>query len=483
MKQILKWTGIVLLVPVVVGLVVNALFVSTTEARLQRQLAAIRAEGDPLTMADLARKPIPPETNADTYLRQAEPGVKAICDLLYPDTNNSVVKRLAGAVQSALLKPGGKTELPLTPADLDAMSSYEDKKWEQSYGGWSGSNPHPPMPRKLQKTLRMIFADHAEVIPLLEKAAACPDNDAQFDYSLPPKELLGFTLPTRPRSLSDIVQKMRSAARVLNCRADLLVAEGKRDEAVRSALTLFRLARHCGRNPTAISHLVAVTIAGMAVDCANTALQSGPVSPEIRKELDAELALQDRMDGFAWAIKSERAMFIASFQTTVPCRNWWLIGRGYWNRQESNCLDVFAAFLAMANASASWREAERTIEDKGFANASFLPREQGSACRAYYQVALRIRAMIRSLRVLNALPVTAAGGKIPKLAELGLPVDATIDPFSGKPLYVKRKPQGWLVYSVGSNLVDDGGKVEDPTNGDVGIGSLPPTKPGEPAKR
>ena len=44
MKQILKWTGIVLLVPVVVGLAVNAWFVSTTEARLQRQLAAIRAE-------------------------------------------------------------------------------------------------------------------------------------------------------------------------------------------------------------------------------------------------------------------------------------------------------------------------------------------------------------------------------------------------------------------------------------------------------
>ena len=36
--------------------------------------------------------------------------------------------------------------------------------------------------------LHMIFADHAEVIPLLEKAAACPDYDAQFDYSLPPKD-------------------------------------------------------------------------------------------------------------------------------------------------------------------------------------------------------------------------------------------------------------------------------------------------------
>ena len=46
--------------------------------RLERQLAAIRAAGDPLTLADLKPKPIPPEKNAATYLRQAEADVDAI---------------------------------------------------------------------------------------------------------------------------------------------------------------------------------------------------------------------------------------------------------------------------------------------------------------------------------------------------------------------------------------------------------------------
>ena len=45
---------------------------------LSGQLAAIRKAGDPLTLADLARKPIPPEKNAATYLRQAEADVTAI---------------------------------------------------------------------------------------------------------------------------------------------------------------------------------------------------------------------------------------------------------------------------------------------------------------------------------------------------------------------------------------------------------------------
>jgi hypothetical protein len=49
-------------------------------------------------------------------------------------------------------------------------------------------------------------------------------------------------------------------------------------------------------------------------------------------------------------------------------------------------------------------------------------------------------------------------------------------------LRVKKTPQGWLIYSVGPNLRDDGGKVEYPADGDVGIGPSPAAKPDEPAK-
>jgi len=38
---------------------------------------------------------------------------------------------------------------------------------------------------------------------------------------------------------------------------------------------------------------------------------------------------------------------------------------------------------------------------------------------------------------------------------------------------MKKLPGGWLVYAVGSDLEDDGGKVDDPLD-DVGIGPLPP---------
>jgi len=89
--------------------------------------------------------------------------------------------------------------------------------------------------------------------------------------------------------------------------------------------------------------------------------------------LDAELAHQDSMDRFVWAIKSERAFFMANFQRAVPCRSWWLVGRAFWNRHESNCLDVFDAFLAMAKASDSSREAERKLGDSRLQNHRSWP--------------------------------------------------------------------------------------------------------------
>jgi hypothetical protein len=94
---------------------------------------------------------------------------------------------------------------------------------------------------------------------------------------------------------------------------------------------------------------------------------------------------------------------------------------------------------------------------------------------ATFSSVARVRADIRALRVLNAMQthVLAGSNEIPKLSELGLPANTTTDPFNGQPLHVKKTAQGWLIYSVGRNLRDDGGKLDDP-DGDVGVG---PPKP------
>ena len=47
------------------------------------------------------------------------------------------------------------------------------------------------------------------------------------------------------------------------------------------------------------------------------------------------------------------------------------------------------------------------------------------------------------------------------LQDLGLPKKATTDPFDGKPLRLKHTKEGWVVYCVAENGVDDGGDFMD----------------------
>ena len=414
LKKILKWTGIVLGGLAAIGLIANAWFVWTTDTRLERQVAAIRAAGDPVTLAELAPKPIPPEKNAATYLRRAEADMAAI---------------------------------DKETMDLHLVSEC----------------PGFLMPPEDQKVIKAAFAAYPNVIPLLEQAAACPDYDAGLDYTLPPGEFLTKML--------HVVRQCRSATRVLFGRAELLVAEGNRDEAVRTALLIFRLARHFDHNPMIFGYVVAISVRGCAIQSANEALQTGPISKDVRDALDAELAIQERMEGFAWALKSERAYVLASSRDLFPSRNFWLVSRGFWNMQESACLDTFPTLIALAGDPGSYREVEQTIEGKEWVLARLL----SPGLKAVYVAVTRTRAEIRSLRVLNALQshLPAGSNEVPKLAALGLPAETITDPFNGEPLHVKKTPQGWLIYSVGVNFRDDGGKLDAEVDGDFGVGPPP----------
>ena len=81
--------------------------------------------------------------------------------------------------------------------------------------------------------------------------------------------------------------------------------------------------------------------------------------------------------------------------------------------------------------------------------------------------------------MLNALQTHVPPGSnvVPNVTDLGLPAETITDPFTGEPLHVNKTPRGWLVYSVGPNFRDDGGKLDDPVQGDVGVGPPPVAEP------
>ena len=421
-----------------IGLIANAWFIWTTDARLAAQWAAIRAAGEPVTLADLAHPPIPPEKNAATYLRQADADVRAI--------DNAI-----------------------TVPDLYKLFNSDNVFY-----------PIYPLPPQVQKAIKAACDAHPKAFGLLEQAAACPDYDLRLDYTLSSGEFISELLP--------VVQSLRSNVRVLQYRIWLLVAEKKHDEAMRTALVIFRLGQHCARNPAFVSYLVAITFQDIAISSADFILQTGPVSKEVRDALDAELAIQERMDGFSAALKSERP-FIRDFLAQHPGRHFWLINRGLWNRRESEYLDKKQSLLVLLRERASYEKIEKSFDkaDSQWGNDpnKYAEESEHNLFKGIFSAlkcVVQTQAKIRCLRVLNSLQthVPAGSETIPKLSELGLPAETTVDPFNGQPLIVKKLPNGWLVYSVGWNLQDDGGKITGADHYlDAGVGPPPAAKSSE----
>jgi hypothetical protein len=413
-KSILKWTAISAAALIAILLMANAYFVWSTGTELERRLVELRQAGDPVQLSDLAPEPIPPERNADVYLQRAAADLEAIqkeLQALYPKT-------------------GTPTD-PLAPTE--------------------------------QEKLSQLFAAYPRVMPLVEQAASCPEYDPGIDGSLPTSR---FLEPGMER-----VSKHRLLARVLKARTALLVAQGRLDDAAVNPLLTLRLTRLWRREPNLIGYLVTVACEQVAFDGVNQVLQAGPVSVSVRATLDAELALHDTMDGLRWALRSERAFSLSSVREFPNASTW--IGRGFSNDLQMRLIGLFDHFLEQtgrpyreAAASGKWAGPRR-----GWPNplAPLVTLLEPSLV-ASREPADRVRAMSRCLRVLNALQLKVApvGVQPPKLGELGLPTEVTIDPYNEEALHVKKLPEGWVVYSVGRNLIDDGGTLDKVV--DVGVG-------------
>jgi hypothetical protein len=249
----------------------------------------------------------------------------------------------------------------------------------------------------------------------------------------------------------------------------LSLAHGDREEELADCVRLFRLARLMDREPMLIGYLVALAIRGAACDETNRVLLDGPVSDQARQALDNELAAHERMDGLLHALKTERALGNTSFHD--------MIGDGLrsfvlWHlkNQQSNYLDRMAREIELGARPLHEIDDELAKLRSHTADGGALVSLIGAPLDAARQAVDRVRANIRCLRVFSALQSRSghAGDDQIDLDDLALPETAKTDPFTGEPLIVHKSAKGWTVYSVGSNLKDDGGNL-DPAH-DVGAG-------------
>jgi hypothetical protein len=428
--RILKFTSLALLALLSVGLIWFGISKWRANARFVAKLQELRDQQLPTSLADLKLTPPPPEKNAVTYLRRAQGEATAI----------------AREVESACKAAG----------DTDEDSSHYEAVW--------AGRLTPTM----QQGIRDALANHPTAIPLLLQACNSPEYDWHYDYDA------GTQYNGRETSFldqcldSDSVGYKRDVFRVLYYHTLLLASEGKTEESLQTCRAMLRLAKFFAQDPMLVNYLVADAVYSIVTfNAINQVLRSGPLTPETHAALDAALADLDLEHQFRQAMMSERAYSVQCFQEMSEVWKVILLTRFddrlvYLSLFDQVAKDSNRPFDAKLRSELAAMGATGGV----FSNLILPALENGRESLA------RTQAKQRILRVLNLLVQRDPTGKNGlTIEQLGLPVEATVDPFDGKPLRIKHTGAGWLVYSVGKNLQDDGGKLDDDRT-DVGVGPI-----------
>lgn len=418
-KRFFLWLAII----VGVLILANGIFTWVTDWRLQARVAAIRAAGHPASIADLAPEPIPADQNAAAYLEELAPRLDQ-----FAKEHGEFFKTPLGKAYDAIKDRGEPT-----PEQIAAIRAILDK--------------------------------YPDIDAGLAAAAGCEQYASLADFTLGPNEFLDELLQNR-------ITRVRIATRFLVWRVEVLLADRQQQQAVEQGIEMLHLARLCDHEPTLVNLLVCHAVRGVTAWSLYDALAAGTVSPELHAALEQELALHDDPQRLAHALNTERA-FSADMTASIGdgsaldqlSPTWMSIAGWPVKWMYIGALDWFDKYFMLADQP--WDEVCRVLGPPGFepppTGDGVLADLLLPALKAAYEANFRTTATLRALRIFNALTEfrDQHGHEASGLEDLSLPKEATIDPFSGEPLKLKHTDDGWVIYSVYINGVDDGGDFKD----------------------
>jgi hypothetical protein len=427
-KRTWKRIAIGIVILVAIAAIANGIMAWRIEAKLQNKIAAIRAAGYPASIAELAPQPVPESENAAAILNKLAPRFEQFSKDYYHFSD----------------------EMPL--------GKDYDKRGERG----------EPATAEQIDAIRAILNKYPDIDAGLTSAAACKKYASTADFSLDYQKFLSELLDKR-------ISNVRTAARFIRWQMETLTAAGQQDKAIEKGIELLQLARLYDHEPLMVNMLVAIAVRGIAVDPLFDALAAGRVSPELHAALDRELALHEDPQRMARTIITERAYSIDATKVLPDTVNAlqdkaggshmpaWLWHSFGWpmKRFYIGALDYYD--ILIAEFQRPWKGGRHLVAHPPAPDA---PTGYGvladlliPATQAANTADARCTALLRCLRIFNALRVFAEknGREAKALDELGLPNDASIDPFDGKPLRLKHTDDGWIVYTVMSDGEDDGG--------------------------
>jgi hypothetical protein len=366
---------------------------------------------------------------------------------------------------------------PAPPPGHDAADLYQqaflkyldDPTWEEKENQLPvvGTGELPPRGEPLPDDMKALIAEYlernAEALRLLHQAAAMPE--CRF-----PIDLRAGAMVLLPHLAS-----LRQGARLMLLEGLLDAEEGRTAEATESVIATVGLADAVRNEPILISYLV--RIACLSISCSNleNLLHKAPLDDKTLQELTRTFHDAERPEVAVRAFVGERCFgadffrnpagrIAASGGQNVPVHPLAVIG----------LLDAdFRYYLDLMDPQVEM--SRLPVEERGKAiEASDL--EQAVKDLPSYAIITRmlVPALARALgeetknvaRLRTARTALAVEryrlkhGQLPEGLEALVPEileSVPLDPYDAKPLRYRRLERGYVVYSIGSNMVDDGG--------------------------
>lgn len=411
--------------------------------RLERELKRLRAQGLPLTLAELAPPPVPDSENAAPLYQKAFGGLQD------PEDSEAIHLFLC--------------------AERGAPRTEETPTWAE---------------------VETILARHEADLRLIERASECRAARFRVNWNAQ------FGLEIRH------IAGIRDAVRYLAARAMLHARRGRAREAMNDLAAAIRMGNHLAPEPAFASQVTRADCVAGVFDTLPRVLSAAAPSADETRPLAEALSRTDLTQPWERAMQGELTFSLRFFDALRQAES----GEAFlsrelgWNSRGGTTalVQIRAALLGLALRQmwpltrVAWRpflaldevhflrrweqqirwcrlpyrqskadlealSREVTAEAPWYAvvTRNWFPvfsqataaRDRGAACVGLMQAALALRAyQIEHGAYPASLAILRAAGRT-------LPDD----PFSGKPLVYRRRGKGYLIYSIGADLKDDRG--------------------------
>ena len=336
-----------------------------------------------------------------------------------------------------------------------------------------GTTPLPartqPLDKEMQDVIDRLLAKNAEALELLRQSTPVEQSRYPIDFT----RARGVLLPH--------VAEMGKAARLLALEAIACANRGQAEPAARAIASAYALARSLLHEPHGVSLTVRHTCDAIATDALEHVLNRIPLSDDQLKDLDRTIGTACDPNALARALAGERCMGHEVFRhpgslglrfLPSPGQPSLLIVRvrqvaGVLDREWIVFLDRMEQSIRAARLPAHERlPAVRDVETRLGAPRSganntitdyVTPSVPALVCADLADLArLRIARTVLAVeryRIIEGRPPE----HLDDLAPVYLDAPA-LDPFDGQSLRYKTQKAGYVIYSIGRDHIDNGGE-------------------------